>query len=84
MFVIELAEVKSHPLQNGPFDFEDLNRKTVGLLLRIMKKYFATGRYVILDSGICVLKWLTQLRKKGIFCLCCNKEEKVLDFHGPR
>ena len=39
----------------------------MGLLLHIMKIYFATGRYVILDSGLCVLKRLIQLRKKGVF-----------------
>ena len=39
----------------------------MGLLLRTMKSYFATGRYVILDSGLCVLKGSIQLRKKGVF-----------------
>ena len=38
----------------------------MGLLLRMMKIYFSTGRYVILDSGFCVLKGLIQLRKKGV------------------
>ena len=30
------------------------------------KSYFSTGRYVILDSGFCILKGFIQLRKKGI------------------
>ena len=38
----------------------------MGLLLHMMKSYFATGRYVILDSGFCVLKGLIDLRKNGI------------------
>ena len=38
----------------------------MGLLLRMMKNYFETGRYVIIDYGFCVLKGLIQLRKKGI------------------
>ena len=32
-----------------------------------MKSYFDAGRCVILDSGLCVLKGLIQLRNKGIF-----------------
>ena len=39
----------------------------MGLLLHKMKSYFATGRYVIIDYGFCVLKGLIQLRKKGVF-----------------
>ena len=46
----------------------------MGLLLYMMKSYFATGMYVVLDSGFCVLKGLIQLRKKGIFaCAFINK-----------
>ncbi len=41
--------------------------KTVGLLLRMLKKYFSTGRYIILDSGFCVLKGIVELKKEGIF-----------------
>ena len=66
MFVVEFVEGREHPLQAGILEFEDLGGKTVGLLLRMMKRYFATGRYVILDSGFCVLKGLIQLRKKGV------------------
>ena len=66
-FVVELVEGKGHNLQAGPLEFEDIGLKTVGLLLRMMKSYFATGKYVILDSGFCVLKWLIQLGKKGDF-----------------
>ena len=39
-----------------------------------MKSYFSTGRYVIIDSGFCVLKGLIQLMKKGVFvCSVINK-----------
>ena len=67
MFVVELLEGKEHPLQSGPLEVEDLDGKTVGLLLRMMRSYFATGSYVILDSGFCVLKASTKLNKKGVF-----------------
>ena len=39
----------------------------MGLLLRMMKSYFSTGRYIILDSGFCVLIELIQLKKKVVF-----------------
>ena len=46
----------------------------MGLLLRMMKSYFYTGRYVTLDSGFYVMKVLIQLRKKGDFaCSVINK-----------
>ena len=66
LFVVELVEGKEHPRQAGPIEVEDLGGKSVGLLLRTMKKYFAIGRYVILDSGFCVLKGSIPLRKKGV------------------
>ena len=44
------------------------------LLLYIMKIYFDTDRYVILDSCFCILKGLIQLKKKGVFeCAFINK-----------
>ena len=67
LFVVKLVEVKVHPRQARALDFEDLGSKTVLLLLRMMMSYFYTGRYILLDSGFCVLKGLIQLRKKGIF-----------------
>ena len=67
MFVVDLLEVKEHPRQAGPLEFEDLDGDTVGLLLFIMKSYFTTGRYLIIDSGFCALKGLIQLMKKVFF-----------------
>ena len=75
MFVVELVEGKEHPRQAGPLEFEDLGEKTVGLLLRTMKSYFDTGRYVILDSGLYVLKGLIQLRNKGVFACSVIKKK---------
>ena len=69
-------ESKARPRQAGPLDFEDLGGKTVGLLLHIMKSYFYTGRYVILDSSFCVLKGLIKLRKKGIFSYAIIKKRR--------
>ena len=73
MFVVDLVEGKAHPRQAGPLEFEELDGKIVGLLLCMTKRYFATGRYVILDSSFCVLRGLIQLKKKVIFaCALIN------------
>ena len=45
-----------------------------------MKIYFATGRYVILDSGFYVLKGLIQLRKKGILPCAIIKKRRYWPF----
>ena len=72
--VVEVVEVKAHPLQYFPLEFKDLDGKTVGLLLCMAKIYFATIRYVIIDYGFCFFKVLIQLRKKGVFpCAFINK-----------
>ena len=71
-----LVEGKSHPRQYGPIEFEDLDGKTVGLLLHMMKRYFATGGYIILDSSFCVLKLLIRLRKKGVFSCSVIKKRR--------
>ena len=48
----------------------------MGSFWRMMKSYFATGGYVILDYGFCVLKWLIQLRKKGMFAHAVIKKRR--------
>ena len=76
LFVVELVEGKAHPRQSGPLEFEDLGGSTVGLLMRVIKRYFATGKYLIIDSGFCVLKGLIQLRNKVIFASAFIKNRR--------
>ena len=76
LFVVDLVEGKEHTRQAGPLEFEDLGGKTVGLLLRMINSYFATGRYAILDYGFCVLKGLIRLRKKGVFSCAIIKKRR--------
>ncbi len=40
--------------------------KTVGVLLQLLNSVFHSGRYVVLDSGFCVLKAIVELKKKGV------------------
>ena len=83
LFVVELVEGKERPQQSGPLEFKDLGGKTVGLLLHIMKSYFATVGYLILDYCFCVLKWLIQLRKKGIFACAVIKKRRYWTSVAP-
>ena len=76
LFIVELVEGKAYPRQAGPLDFEDLDKKTVGLLLCMMKRYITTGKYVIIDSVFYVLKGLVQLRKKVIFACSFVKKRR--------
>ena len=83
LFVVELVEGKAHLRQASPLEFEDLIRKSVGLFFHMVKSYFSTGRYVLLDSGFCVLKGLTQLRKKGIFDCAVIKKRRYQTYIVP-
>ena len=83
MFIVQLVEGKEHPRQAGTLEFEDLGGKTVGLLLRTMKSYFDTGRYVILDSDFCVLKGSIQFSKKGIFAFAFANKRRYWPYVVP-
>ena len=73
LFVVELVEGKAHPRQSSPLEFEYLSGKTLVLLLRMMKSYFSTGRYVLIGYSFRVLKGLIQLSEKGVFpCAIMN------------
>ena len=43
------------------------NMKTVGLMLRLTRARWSTGKAVIIDSGLCVLKGLLEMRKRGVY-----------------
>jgi hypothetical protein len=74
MFVMEIVEGKDHPPQVVP-KYSELG-KTTGLLMRMLQSYFSTGRYVVLDSGFCVLKALVQLKKVGMFACAVIKKHR--------
>jgi len=42
----------------------------------MLQSYFSTGRYVVLDSGFCVLKALVQLKKVGMFACAVIKKRR--------
>jgi Transposase IS4 len=75
MFEVELVEGKDRPTDRGPPEFNHLG-KTVGLLLRMTRSMWGSGKVVVLDSGFCVLKGLIELRKKGLFAAALIKKRR--------
>ncbi len=63
MFRVELVEGKDRPRQMGPMEHDDKGGKMVGLLLRLTKPVWGTGKVVILDSGFSVLKGIIELKR---------------------
>ena len=52
MFSAELVEGHDRPGAIGNAQFDE-HGKTSGLLLCMLKSYFGSGKYVVLDSGFC-------------------------------
>ena len=71
-----MAEGKGRPNELGPPKYEDHSGKTVGLLLRMTKSIWNTGRVVVLDSGFCVLMALIALEKHGLFAHALIKKRR--------
>ena len=69
---MEMVEGKDHPPQIAE-RWSELG-KTTGLLMRMLSSYFSTRRYVVLDSGFCVLKALVELKKVGLFACAVIKK----------
>ena len=76
MFSIEMVEGKDKPVERGTPQVESEYGKTGGLLLRMLQSYFNTGRYVVLDSGFCVLQAIVGLYQKDIFAGALIKKRK--------
>ena len=76
MFSVELVEGKDHPVDLGPPEYEASIGKTGGLLLRMLKSCFNSGRYVVLDSGFCVLKAIVALYEKGLYAGALIKKRR--------
>ncbi len=57
----------------GKPEYEVEHGKTSGLLLWLTKYIHHLARYVVLDSGFCVLKGLISLVKSGVFACALIK-----------
>ena len=74
LFAFELVEGKDAPPQIEVPHAQ--HGKTTGLLLRMLQTYFWSGKYVVLDSGFCVLKAIIELRKVGVFACALIKKRQ--------
>ena len=62
----KIAERKYHPSQRGTKQHQELG-KTVGLMLRMCKTIFGSGKDVVFDSGFCVAKGFVELEDRGVY-----------------
>ncbi len=49
----------------------------VGLLMRMSKSFFHMAKYVVLDSGFCVLKGIVKLQEMGLFVSALIKSTRA-------
>ena len=57
---------KYFPQQLGQEEYNELG-KTVSLMLRMCRPIFGSGDSIVLDSGFCVTKGITELKYKGAY-----------------
>ena len=75
LFDFEIVEGNDHPCDMPPVEFSNTG-KTAGLLLRLTKSVHHSARYVVLDSGFCVLQALVELQKVGVFAGALIKKRR--------
>lgn len=83
LFHVELMEGKDHPSEI-PVEFEKTDgivMKTVGLLKRMTRSLWGTGKVVIMDSGFCVLRGLIELKKHGVYGSAVIKKRRYWPKH---
>ena len=77
LLFVKVVEGKAHTRKAGPLECADLDENNLGLLLRMMKRYFATGTYIIIDSCLYLLKVLIWLSNKGVFACADTTKKKT-------
>jgi hypothetical protein len=75
MYYIEMVEGKDRPAGLGGTEHHELG-KTVGLMLRMCKSIYSTGKVVVLDSSFCVLHGIIELKKKGVYAAALIKKRR--------
>ena len=81
MFAMEIVEGKDKPHEKAPCPLTGNKTPTVGLMLRLCRNLFSTGKVVILDSGFCVLEGICQLKKMGVFASAVIKKRRYWPKH---
>ena len=66
LWMSKFVEEKESPSQRGAKQHQKIV-KTVGLVLRMCKPIFGSGKSVVFDSGFCVLKGVVELEARGVY-----------------
>ena len=66
LFRALIVEGKDRPKELGQKKYSELGR-TVGLMLRMCKTLYGTGKAVVMDSGLCVSRGIVELERKGVY-----------------
>ena len=67
MYGWDIVEESDHPIPMGrPQLKTSPNINTVGLVLRLIRELWSTGKSVIMYSVFCVLKGLLEISKRGV------------------
>ena len=75
IWALDLREGKDWPQNLGKKEFDKIG-KTTGILLRLTKPFWSTGKVFILDSGFCVLQAIVELKKQGLFAAALIKKRR--------
>ena len=77
IWLLDLREGKDRPTNLGPKEFDDLG-KTTGLLLRLTKPVWSTGKVFVLDSGFLCVESHCGVEEQGSFRSITHQETSVL------
>lgn len=67
LYRVELREGKDRPPELGPKEFDNLGGPTVGLMVRMTRNLWNTGKVVTMDSGFSVTKGIIEQHLRGVF-----------------
>ena len=62
-----MVKGKDFPCQLGKKEFDDLGGPTIGLMVRMTRNLWYTGKVVTMDSGFCVSHGIVQLHVKCVY-----------------
>ena len=69
----QIVEVKYRLQPLGQKEYNELG-KTVSLMLRMYIPIFGSGEVVLLDSGFCFTKSITEIESKGVYAAALIKK----------
>ena len=83
LYQMEMVEGKDMPKEVKMARNVKRCEETIGLLLRLTRSLYSTGKVVILDSDLCVLRGLIELRKVGVFASALIKKRRYWPRYVP-